>query len=375
MNLPQLSLIGVATIAMVVHIASISLAAIRLKAKSSTTHFYIPHISIVRPLCGEEPFLEITLKSGFELDYQNYELLFCVADPNDPAIDVATRLMDRYSHVRARIFIGESPLSQNRKLNNCVKGWSGASHDRILFVDSNVILPPDCITQLLKSWRQDTGLVSSPPIATTPIGFCAELECAFLNSYQARWLYAADAIGVGFAHGKTMLMERQMIEQAGGIETLANELGEDAASTKIVRASGFRVRLVSDPFSQPIGFRTLYDVWHRQLRWAQIRRAAFPLLFFSEIFTSSLIPCAMLALSGVFQDYKLIISTLSFLGLWYGGEAALSYKVGWHFSWRMPFVIIMRDLIIPILWISGWAKLHVIWRGSILNYHSPALEA
>ena len=30
-----------------------------------------------------------------------------------------------------------------------------------------------------------------------------EIECAFLNTYQARWQYTADTQRVGYAQGKT----------------------------------------------------------------------------------------------------------------------------------------------------------------------------
>ena len=40
-------------------------------------------VSIVRPVCGLENFSEETLSSAFRLEYPNYEILFCVAQPTD----------------------------------------------------------------------------------------------------------------------------------------------------------------------------------------------------------------------------------------------------------------------------------------------------
>lgn len=100
-----------------------------------------------------------------------------------------------------------------------------------------------------------------------PRGFWAELECAFLNTYQGRWQYAADTIGLGFAQGKTMLWRRERLERAGGIHALGAEIAEDAAATKVVRNAVRRVRLVDRPFGQPLGARTPAQVWTRQLRW------------------------------------------------------------------------------------------------------------
>ena len=62
---------------------------------------------------------------------------------------------------------------------------------------------------MLAAWQPGTGLVSSPPVGSAPAGLWAELECAFLNTYQVRWQCFADSIGLGFAQGKTMLWRRE----------------------------------------------------------------------------------------------------------------------------------------------------------------------
>jgi len=88
-----------------------------------------------------------------------------------------------------------------------------------------------------------------------------------------------------------------VLEEAGGIRLLGLEPAEDAASTKVVRDSGLRVRLVDAPFPQPLGHRGALEVWHRQARWAQLRRASFPMFYAPEILSGALIPFATAAAS------------------------------------------------------------------------------
>ena len=38
-----------------------------------------PPVSIVRPVCGLDNFLDETLRTSFELAYPAYELIFCIA--------------------------------------------------------------------------------------------------------------------------------------------------------------------------------------------------------------------------------------------------------------------------------------------------------
>ena len=96
--------------------------------------------------------------------------------------------------------------------------------------------------------------------------------------FKRRWQYVADALGIGFAQGKTMLWRRDILENRGGIRALGSELAEDAAATKVIRSRGLRVRLVDTPFEQPLGRRSLREVWSRQVRWARLRRSDLPAL-------------------------------------------------------------------------------------------------
>ena len=144
----------------------------------------------------------IRCASTFALDYPRYEILFCVASAKDPVVPLVERLIADHAGVQARLLIGDERISSNPKLNNVLKGWAAAAHDWIILADSNVLMPPNYIQRLFASWRDDTGLVASPPVGCRPDGFWAELECAFLNTYQARWQYAADALGFGFCSGQ-----------------------------------------------------------------------------------------------------------------------------------------------------------------------------
>jgi ceramide glucosyltransferase len=110
-------------------------------------------------------------------------------------------LIAAYPAVDAQLLIGDDRVSANPKLNNVIKGWRAASHDWVVIADSNVLMPPDYIQRLFASWRADTGLVASPPIGSRPQGFWAEIECAFLNTYEARWQYTVDSFGRWFRPG------------------------------------------------------------------------------------------------------------------------------------------------------------------------------
>ena len=332
----------------------------------------VPPVSIVRPVCGLDNFLEETLRTSFELDYPKYELIFCVASTRDPAIAVVQRLIAAHPHSDARLLVGDDRVSQNPKLNNCVKGWRAAKHDWIVMADSNVLMPPDYIRRLLATWQPDTGLVCSPPVGCRPVGFWAGLECAFLNTYQVRAQYVADALGLGFAQGKTMLWRRADLEGAGRISALGAELAEDAASTKIVRAAGLRVRLTAPPFEQPLGRRRMIEVWRRQTRWARLRRSSFPGYFIPEIIGGALFPLIAAGYAACAADVAVLAAVVPLALVWYGAEIALAKAAQWPLPPLYALQALLRDLLLPVLWFDAWIGTDFVWRGHQMSIAADA---
>ena len=350
-----------------VTIAGIVIAAFRIpRAKTSLIRRPAScPVTIIRPIAGLERFSEETLRSAFLLDHPEYEILFCVRSSRDPVVPLVRRLIASHPSVTARLLVGDERVSDNPKLNNCFKGWQAAKHDWVVIADSNVLMPPDYLARLLSAWRADTGLVCSTPVGARPDGFWAEVECAFLNTLQARWQYAAEALGLGFAQGKSMLWHRRFLDAHGGIRSLGAEIAEDAAATKLVRAAGLHVHLVSRPFEQPLGLRSAGEVWARQLRWARLRRVTFPLFFAPEILSTPAVPALLLA--GGIGGTAGVSAAAATLAAWYSAEVLLAKRLDWHFSWRMPLAFAARDLLIPALWVAAFVTRNVVWRGNRLH--------
>jgi ceramide glucosyltransferase len=371
-----LSASAVCAIAIFMHVASILVVIGRARrTEEPASDDDIGGISILRPVCGLENFAEETLASTFRLDYTGYEILFCVAHASDDVVPLVRRLIAAHPDVPARLLIGNDPVSINPKLNNLVKGWAAAKYRWIVMADSNVLMPPDYLLRLARTWRTDTGLVSSPAVGCAPANFWAQIECDFLNTYQVRWQSFADGIGLGFAQGKNMLWRRDIVESGGGICKLASEVAEDAAATKLVRSRGLRVRVVDRPFEQPLGYRLASEVWARQVRWARMRRDTFKLYFIIEFLAGSvpaLAACAICALATGLPVTPLLVAVAT---IWYGAEILLAHLAGWHLSWRSPLSLIIRDLLLPALWVASWRDDEFVWRGNKMRLAGQRLPA
>jgi ceramide glucosyltransferase len=351
------------------HLATVAIAALRCRHRSGQPRGLTgqPAVSLLRPVCGLDAYPRETLESSFRLDYPDYEILFCAARDNDLAVPLVAALIAANRQVPARLLIGDDAGSVNPKLNNLNKGWIAARHDWIVVADSNVVLPSDCLQRLQARWRRNTGAVCSMPIASRPQNFPAELECAFLNTLQARVQYAAEALGRGFAQGKTMMFRRDLIDATGGWRMLAAETAEDAAMTKLVRAAGLCVHLVDVPFEQPLGRRGWREVWARQLRWARLRRLSFVWLFVPEAIVGSFFPALALALAAPSFGIDPVGAVIVLLAVWFGAELALARCAGWRLSLLLLPALLLRDLLLPALWVGAWLGDGFVWRGTAMT--------
>ncbi len=348
-----------------VHIGTAVVTAVRQRPRRRGARVAnMPDVTVIRPLKGIEPFSHATLKSTFDLQPAAAEILFCVETAADPIVPIVERLIADHPKVRARLLIGRDAISGNPKLNNLAKGWNEAQYNWIAFIDSNVLLPSDALVQLASKVDGDTGMVCSPPVGSAPVGFASKLECAFLNSYQARWQTGGDAIGYGFAQGKVMYFRRAVIEAVGGIVALGTEPAEDAAATKIIRAQGLQVRLVDRFFEQPIPERTLKEVWARQLRWSQLRRASFPVPFAAEILSGSLLPLLLTAIACSSAGIPAMPILLVLFGVWYNTEHLLARFLGWPST---VIYSVTRDALLPLLWTQAWMSKDFVWHGNAMR--------
>src|SRR6202022_3303222 len=67
-------------------------------------------ISVLKPLAGVDEGLEINLRTFFEQDHPDFELLFAVREADDPAIEVVQTLQKQFPARASRLIVtGEPP--------------------------------------------------------------------------------------------------------------------------------------------------------------------------------------------------------------------------------------------------------------------------
>lgn len=332
-----------------------------------------PHVCVIIPVAHLEDVTPRALASAFSISYPSFELIFCVPDEFHPAGSLVADLMDSFPQVTARLLTGRENVTFNPKIDNLEKGWKVTEgRDWLIIADSNVLMPPDFIDRLFSAWRDDTALTCSPPIGSDPETFWGELECAFLNTYQGRVQLASDTLGFGYAHGKAMLFKRELLDPVHGLDTLKFEIAEDSAATKLVRSKGKRVRLVDKPFQQPVTGRTWFDVWHRHLRWAQLRRSSFPAVYCLEPLTTSFVPAIAAGVLAHDLGGSVAAGVLMSLAFWNAVEVWLARVAGWPVKLGFVPANIFRDAMICAIWFVAWFRTRYQWRDNRVNMADAA---
>ncbi len=164
-----------------------------------------------------------------------------------------------------------------------------------------------------------------------------------------------------------MMWRREVLDRVGGIRALGAEMAEDAASTKLIRAQRLKIRLVDMPFEQPLGARTAREVYSRHVRWARLRRAAFPAYFIPEFMNGSFMPVVLGAYATLqFEGYVALTTGAILAGL-YGAEMALARVCGWPLDWRMPFAMLIRDALLPVMFVDACLFDDFVWHGNAMT--------
>src|SRR5262245_55566887 len=114
-----------------------------------------PAISLLKPLRGADPDLELHLESFFLQGYPSFEILFAVRRADDPAVAVAERLMARYPQAPARLILTGEPPYANAKVYSMEKMAEAASADILVITDSDTSVDKDYLRHVAAAFAPE----------------------------------------------------------------------------------------------------------------------------------------------------------------------------------------------------------------------------
>lgn len=324
-----------------------------------------PKISILKPLKGIDDGLEENIKSFFNLDYPNYEIIFGFHSSHDPAIKIVERLVKSFPDVPSKIIIDETEIGLNPKINNLNNIYPHCNGEIIFISDSNTKIDKDFLKKIVLYFKDEkVGLVSAAVKGTNAKNIFALFENLHLNSFTFGIVQAASSVAnVQITIGKAILIRRFILEQINGFKEFKDYLAEDHLMGLAVKNLGYKV-ITSTLTIENINEKwSLSKILNRHRRWTLMRLNIDPVFYILESLTNTTIISLLLIL--INPHFYLI------------GIAGIIYKISidyltarlicnslkiYHF-----FVVPLKDLLMGLIWFSPFFNRTISWRASKLK--------
>jgi ceramide glucosyltransferase len=321
-------------------------------------------VSVLKPLKGIDDELAENLTSFFLLDYPNFELIFGIEDPNDPAIAVVRRLQDKFPDTPTKLVIGSARVGVNPKINNLHNMEEHARFDVLVVSDSNVRVQPDYLSDLVERLHEPgIGLVTSAIRGVGSSSAGSILENLQMNSFVASGVVAVNRfLGIPITIGKSMCIRRITLNDLGGFRAFADYLAEDFLLGRSVRHAGLKVVISPRTIDSVCRSWSLSHFANRHLRWMTMRKHINLLHYLLEIIANPVLlallhlaitrdPASLVLFAGVCAA-KVLVDT-----------AALRIM-------RAPIriahiaLIPVKDLAMGLIWVAPFFIRRINWRGN-----------
>jgi ceramide glucosyltransferase len=319
-------------------------------------------ISVLKPLAGIDLGLEENLRTFFEQDYPDFEILFAVRFADDPAVAVVERLRARYPGVPSQMIVTGEPPYPNAKVFSLDRMLAAARHDLLVMSDSDVRVTPDMLAVIAAEFQDaKLGLATCPYRAVPGRSFWNTLEAIGLNTeFIGGVLVARMLDGMKFALGPTIAARRGTLTGVGGFDAVKDFLAEDFVMGNLAAARGDGVILSSYVIEHHIGAQTMAANLRHRLRWNRSTRRSRPAGYVGQLFTNPL-PLALLLWVMKPAWWPLAAATLLLRAI--AAWATAGYVLRDPLTARRCYLIPLQDLLSFAMWLCGFFGNTILWRG------------
>jgi ceramide glucosyltransferase len=331
-----------------------------------------PPVSVLKPVKGLDHQMYEAFASHCRQEYDgNYELLFAVGGPDDPAIGAIERLQHEFPERSIRTVLCPETLGSNGKVSSLAQALPHARHDYILINDSDIFVSPFYLRRVMASFAapgepgSKVGMVTTLYRGRAHETISSKIEALGIATDFAPSVLTAKLLenGLHFGLGSTLAVSREALDRSGGLLPLADYLADDYHLGARIAATGFEVALSREVVETSIPPYRFGEFLAHQIRWARTVRDARRFGYFGTIFTYGLSWALMnLAASGAsLESIALLSITLAArvaVALLVGGELLGDRQVLRNL-WLLP----LRDIVALGVWAWSYAADTVSWRG------------
>ena len=323
-------------------------------------------VSILKPLKGVDPEIWESFCSHCEQQYPEFELIFGVSDPADPACEAVPKLQAKYPARSIKLVVCERVLGANVKVSNLAQMLPEARYEILLVNDSDIRVAPDYLRQVVAPLADpQIGLVTCLYRAEPARTLGSRLEALGVSTDFMPGVLSARFLekGMHFGLGSTLVFRRRDLASIGGFEAFLDYLADDYELGRRIALSGKQIELSPAIVTTFLPAYTLRQFWQHQLRWSRTIRDSRRWGYVGLIFTFGL-PWSLamlIAARSAAWAWALFAVTLGARLLVGVGTAITAL----HDRQVLAdiFLLPLRDLIAPFVWAAGLVGNRIHWRG------------
>jgi ceramide glucosyltransferase len=319
-------------------------------------------VSILKPVRGRDPHFYEAIRSHALQDYPQYEILFGVHDPNDPALDDIRRLIAEFPERGIRLIASTTRLP-NGKVGVLADLAAEARHPLLLITDADIRVPRDYLRQAVAALEQpQTGLATCLYRARSD-AWPGRSEALGVATEFAPSVLVARLLGSGeFALGSTLLLRAQDLRRIGGFRAIGDYLADDYQLGLRITRLGLRVAFAVPVVETHLAGETWGRAWGHQLRWSRAIRVSRPGGYFGYVVTHATVWSLVAFMAGYWQIGVAALAMRMLGGIWVGYGVLRDSSVV-----RYCYLIPLRDLWGFAVWMAGLFGGTVEWRGERLR--------
>ena len=336
-----------------------------------------PPVSILKSLKGLDPQMYAAFRSHCLLDYKQYELLFGASDLNEPALELVKRLQQEFPQRTIRVIHCPRSLGLNGKVSTLAQMLPQSRYEHILINDSDIVAPPDYLRRVMSgSAGERVGMVTSLYRGLAGTTLPSKVEALGLSTdFMGGVLVAREMEGgVRFALGATIAATKSVLREIGGLEALADYLGDDYELGARTAAAGYSVELADVVVETALPDYTFGEFWAHQMRWARNVRDRRRAQYFGLIVTFGLAwgILAVLAAPRVWWTWAAlaIVALLRITAAIAVGRGVLDDPCVLRDLWLLP----LRDFMALAVWMTSFTGNEIEWRGLKFRVRDGKLE-
>jgi ceramide glucosyltransferase len=291
---------------------------------------FSPRLSVIAPCCGIDQGLKENLTALLQQQYAAFEIIFVTEKADDPAIDLISELIDKFSeltHVKTRIVIAGSAFECGQKVHNLRVAVSNTDplSEAFVFVDSDARPSPVWLRSLVAPLQDHTV-----GAATGYRWFIPE-RGGIASKMRSVWNASiASALGErsekNFCWGGSTAILRATFERLNIIERWSGALSDDFAMTRALQEAKLPIYFVPACLTASVedcGMRELLEFTTRQLKITRVyapnlwKAALIGSILFVSVFFGGIVLALVRALMGLPFGIALgFVAVIFVLGAW-----------------------------------------------------------